>query len=206
MLRLRPATAALAAALCGALAAPATAGGLFHKEKTERAHVHAHAARAAHTHGRGSRECHACAPGVHTYTYEDHPGDGFKAEKHPYLPADHTMERAGFPRCISEHAEPSYNGGYVGYYVGGGAHGHKGFYPNRSCEGTFGWDYDGHSWIRHNVVLGFSRGRLYQGGMGQYYPEYPFEIPNPLVQVESPEMLLEKHHEVEGGEGGEGGE
>jgi hypothetical protein len=135
---------------------------------------------AGHPHGphyHHSAECPACIPGVYPDNRPD-PGRGPVARKHPYRESDHTMARAGFPLCISPLAEPSYDEKYNGYYVGGGVAFNHGCPPRWPKEGTFGWDYDGYGLCSHRVILGWSRGRLYQGGYGAYETETPFEVPN----------------------------
>ena len=84
--------------------------------------------------------------------------------------AEDDLARAGCPHQISRHARVSNGHGYVAYYVGGGAHSHKGEY--RTCqEGTFGVDYmpivPG---FRQGVVLKWWHGQRFQGGPGQYEP------------------------------------
>jgi hypothetical protein len=79
----------------------------------------------------------------------------------------HTDERAGFPRTLSWHVQPSNTPGGIGYYVGGGVplgHGQS----NRGDEGTWGWDETGGSWFRNRGRLLWSHGRRYQGGTGAY--------------------------------------
>jgi hypothetical protein len=78
---------------------------------------------------------------------------------------DHTHERAGFPLLLSPCAKPANTPAYVGYYVGGGT-GCMGS-PRRVEDGTWGRDYQGH-WIPRHVMLQWSHGRLYQGGIGAY--------------------------------------
>ena len=84
--------------------------------------------------------------------------------------AEDDLARAGCPNQISRHARVSNGKGYVAYYVGGGAHSHKGEY--RTChEGTFGVDYmpivPG---FRQGVVQKWWHGQRFQGGPGQYEP------------------------------------
>jgi hypothetical protein len=84
----------------------------------------------------------------------------------------HTDERAGYPRALAHHLEPSSTSGGIGYYVGGGLPLHHS-QPRRRDEGTWGWDETG--WHRHRrrTVLGWSRGRKYQGGTGAYATDGP---------------------------------
>ena len=82
-----------------------------------------------------------------------------------------TDERAGYPRSLGHHLEPSNTVTGIGYYVGGGvpignAHGQSA--ARRPDEGTWGWDETGRSRFRHRVILGWSHGRKYQGGTGSY--------------------------------------
>jgi len=77
----------------------------------------------------------------------------------------HTHARAGDPLCISSHARPTYTPSYVSYYVGGGS-ACLGC-ARRGEDGTWGRDYQG-IFIPRNVGLGWSYGRLYQGGTGYY--------------------------------------
>ncbi len=79
----------------------------------------------------------------------------------------HTDERAGYPRALARHIEPSVTPGGIGYYVGGGValgHGHS----RRRDQGTWGWDETGGHRFRRRVILGWSQGRKYQGGTGAY--------------------------------------
>ena len=79
----------------------------------------------------------------------------------------HTDERAGYPRALARHIEPSATPGGIGYYVGGGvALGHG--EPQSRDEGTWGWDETGCQRFRRRVILGWSGGRKYQGGTGAY--------------------------------------
>jgi hypothetical protein len=74
--------------------------------------------------------------------------------------------RAGNPQCVARWAKPSWERHSVGYYVGGGqAHGGEGRCVN---EGTWGNDYA--PWYTR-VSLGWSHGRAYQDGGGQYEPD-----------------------------------
>lgn len=71
--------------------------------------------------------------------------------------------RAGYPLCTSRWAAFTYGPKYTGYYVGGdSAFGGEARYRN---EGTWGVDYA--PWYSR-VMLGWSHGRRYQGGGGQY--------------------------------------
>ena len=79
----------------------------------------------------------------------------------------HTDERAGYPRAVARHTEPSVTPGGIGYYVGGGvALGHG--QSRRRDLGTWGWDETGGQHFRRRVILGWSQGRKYQGGTGAY--------------------------------------
>jgi hypothetical protein len=101
----------------------------------------------------------------------------------PGKPRDlpHTYERAGYPRLLSDHLEPSATPGGIGYYVGGGASFHHS--ETRRCEeGTWGWDETGCHLFRHRSILGWFHGRRYQGGTGAYatdgrpLPDYVYGI------------------------------
>jgi len=82
-----------------------------------------------------------------------------------FLP--HSDERAGYPRALARHIEPSVTSGGVGYYVGGGVALGRGE-SRRRDEGTWGWDETGGQRHRRRVILGWSQGRKYQGGTGAY--------------------------------------
>jgi hypothetical protein len=84
----------------------------------------------------------------------------------------HTDERAGYPRALSGHLEPSTTPGGIGYYVGGGVPCGKGQGRHRD-EGTWGWDETGGQHFRRRVILGWSQGRRYQGGTGAYHTDGP---------------------------------
>ena len=84
----------------------------------------------------------------------------------------HTDERAGYPRDLSGHLEPSTTPGGIGYYVGGGvplSHGEC----RQFGEGTWGWDETGCHVFGHRNILGWSHGRRYQGGTGSYATDGP---------------------------------
>jgi hypothetical protein len=84
----------------------------------------------------------------------------------------HTDERAGYPRSLSGHLEPSRTAGGIGYYVGGGVplgHGEG----RRASDGTWGWDETGSRHFRRRTILGWSQGRKYQGGTGAYRTDGP---------------------------------
>jgi len=74
--------------------------------------------------------------------------------------------------CHHRWAIPSDTGSYVGYPVGGGAWLRKHAEPPYPQEGTWGWDYRGKLLLRR-VMLGWSHGRLYQGGSGAYRTDGP---------------------------------
>jgi hypothetical protein len=84
----------------------------------------------------------------------------------------HTDERAGYPRGLSGHLEPSTTPGGIGYYVGGGtalSHGEG----HHGDEGTWGWDETGCRFFRRRNILGWSHGRRYQGGTCSYATDGP---------------------------------
>lgn len=80
-------------------------------------------------------------------------------------PIEHSHARAGNPWCVSPHAKPTNQPGYVGDYVGGGDAWHPG--ARRNEEGTWGWDYQGFH-IPRRIRLSWSHGRRFQGGTGAY--------------------------------------
>ena len=84
----------------------------------------------------------------------------------------HTDERAGYPRSLSGHLEPSQTAGGIGYYVGGGVPCGRGE-GRRPIDGTWGWDETGCRKFRPRVILGWSQGRRYQGGTGAYHTDGP---------------------------------
>jgi hypothetical protein len=89
-----------------------------------------------------------------------------------YIP--HTDERAGDPRALGGHLEPSATSGGIGYYVGGGVPiGHRHREARRCDEGTWGWDETGGARFRRRVILAWSHGRRYQGGTGAYRVDGP---------------------------------
>jgi hypothetical protein len=90
----------------------------------------------------------------------------------------HTDERAGYPRDLSGHVEPSITAGGVGSYIGGGVCLGRGD-PRRRDEGTWGWDETGSHLFRGRALLGWSHGRKYQGGTGAYVTDGP-HIPDPI--------------------------
>lgn len=93
----------------------------------------------------------------------------------------HTHHRAGHPQRLAHHLVPTITPNYQGGYVGGGAA--HGGHARRPSEGTWGYDYVGHPWIHRKVFLGWSHGRLYQGGGGTYATEGP-KIIGPLLRHE----------------------
>jgi hypothetical protein len=123
--------------------------------------------------GGHARHGACCVPGVCVHEYQvrhDHPVDPARAARYR---ASHTPTRAGFPLCLSRHAEPSVTHRYGGYFVGGGsAHGGD---PRGCGEGTWGWDTS--SCLPCRVRLGWSHGRRVQGGTGAYKVDGP-EVPN----------------------------
>ena len=78
--------------------------------------------------------------------------------------------QAGCAMLIRQHVIPSNTRNYSGYWVGGGLP-IKGERPHLQ-EGTFGWDYFG-GCFKRRVVLNWSHGRRYQGGMGAYKTDGP---------------------------------
>jgi hypothetical protein len=82
------------------------------------------------------------------------------------------QQRAGYPLEISPWARLSNIGGYVGYYVGGGAAQYRKAEPPAPDDGTWGWDFAGH-WPARRVILMWWHGRRYQGGTGAYKTDGP---------------------------------
>jgi hypothetical protein len=85
----------------------------------------------------------------------------------------HTMHQAGHSSEVSAMSAPSYNERYIGGYIGGGkARGGHGRCLN---EGTWGWDYA--PFHPSRILLGWSRGRHYQGGTRGYATDGPTFYP-----------------------------
>jgi hypothetical protein len=84
----------------------------------------------------------------------------------------HTDERAGYPRALSGHLVPSATRNGIGYCVGGGVAYGRGRGRGRD-DGAWGWDETGYPRHRRRVILGWSQGRLYQGGTGAYATDGP---------------------------------
>lgn len=104
----------------------------------------------------------------------DEPGEGHKHHK-PILEPPHDIQKAGYPRCISPLAHPSYNQHYTGGWIGGG----KAIGGDEPClhhEGTWGWDYTPLRPGSPRIFLGWSHGRHYQGGTGAYRTDGPKPI------------------------------
>src|SRR5262249_50871290 len=85
----------------------------------------------------------------------------------------HTDERAGYPRLLAHHLQPSVTPGGIGYYVGGGGVCLGKGHPRHPEEGTWGWDETGFHRFQHRNILGWSHGRKYQGGTGAYMTDGP---------------------------------
>jgi hypothetical protein len=79
-------------------------------------------------------------------------------------------ERAGFPLCVGNFAQPSVTEDYSVGYVGGGSL--FAGYLRFPSEGTFGLDYAGR-WFSRKTWLQWSHGRRYQGGAGAYATDGP---------------------------------
>ncbi len=107
----------------------------------------------------------------------------------------HTDERAGFPRSLGHHPEPSKTSGGLGYSVGGGVpfFGHP--HPRGPEDGTWGWDDTGWHGFRRRSFLGWSHGRKYQGGTGAYRADGP-HIPDPIFGLTG--KILDLHRSPEG--------
>jgi hypothetical protein len=84
------------------------------------------------------------------------------------------------------------NSHFIGYYVGGGRA--CGGTPRCCTEGTWGWDYQG--WVLpRRVLLYWSHGRRYQGGIGAYKTDGP-HVPD-LPGLLNPDLLRSKIHKKE---------
>jgi len=90
--------------------------------------------------------------------------------------ADHNLDRAGHPEEVACSAHAPDDCSYIGYPVGGGAPFHKGDYPCPT-DGTWGWDYQGHCFARHEFLYWW-HGRRYQGGTGSYTIDGPEVFPH----------------------------
>lgn len=80
--------------------------------------------------------------------------------------------RAGNPQETSHLAHPSDSGGFIGYYVGGGAVSVRRGDGPLINEGTWGWDFQG-KYIMRRVNLLWWHGRRSQGGVGAYKTDGP---------------------------------
>jgi hypothetical protein len=74
---------------------------------------------------------------------------------------EHSMQRAGNSYELSPRAAWPKPGSIQGYWVGGG-------HAPLAEEGTWGWDKTGTSLLPRSLRLGYSHGRLFQGGTGSY--------------------------------------
>lgn len=93
----------------------------------------------------------------------------YRAGRPQYI--EHNMHRAGHPDQISSWAALPRTSTVQGYWVGGGAgFGHS--LSPMADEGTWGWDKTGSNLIPRRVRLGFTNGKLYQGGMGSYETDH----------------------------------
>lgn len=90
-------------------------------------------------------------------------------EEPPPDPA-HTMQKKGWPNCLSRLARPSESPNNVGYTIGGGCPRACGD-PPAPHEGTWGWDYQTPC-IHPRIILNWWHGR-YQGGMEGYKTDGP---------------------------------
>jgi hypothetical protein len=113
----------------------------------------------------------------------------------------HTDERAGFPRELAAHVEPTNTPGGIGYYVGGGVSHARGYHRHWD-QGVWGWDETGMVRHRPNVILGWSMGRKYQGGTGAYRTDGPV-VPDIIYTGTTIANSIGRREEGEGeGEGG----
>ncbi len=105
----------------------------------------------------------------------------------------HTDERAGYPRGLSGHTEPSTTPGGIGYYVGGGNALNHGRTQDHECGGgTWGWDETGCRFLRRRNILGWTHGQRYQGGAGSYATDGP-HIPDFIYGATSAVNSLNNH-------------
>jgi hypothetical protein len=95
----------------------------------------------------------------------------------------HSDHRAGHPRDLAGHLEPSVTAGGIGSYIGGGVCLGAGD-PRRRDEGTWGWDETGSHRFRRRSILGWSHGQRYQGGTGAYATVGP-QLPDPIFGATS---------------------
>ena len=93
----------------------------------------------------------------------------YRAGKPRYI--EHSMHRAGHSDQLSNRAALPKAGSVQGYWVGGGAAFGHGHVP-MADEGTWGWDKTGTSFLPRSLRLGYSRGRLFQGGTGKYQTDH----------------------------------
>lgn len=137
----------------------------------------------------------------------------------PYFryPADHSMERAGYPQSVRPHAVPSVGHVYNAGYVGGARLKHNnllGRGPGSATgpiyDGTFAIDYTGFRQHLGRVFLAPSadpsRGRSFARG---YWAEGP-RVTDVIAIRPLRKAILEKHEDLEkrheGHEGGHGAE
>ena len=86
----------------------------------------------------------------------------------------HTDERAGYPRSLAKHLEPSTTPGGIGYYVGGGVpFGHGQAERRDATRGPGAGTRPAARISAAASILGWSHGRKYQGGTGAYRTDGP---------------------------------
>jgi hypothetical protein len=113
----------------------------------------------------------------------DHHGPSTASE------ADHTFERAGYPKNVSHLAVPSLDPhagpGYIGgsKLFGGDSRG--------PCDGTFGFDYQLFGWHPGRVFLSWAHDRSHQPQMGSYKTD-TYHVPDPLTLTPVRRVLDEK--------------
>jgi hypothetical protein len=132
-------------------------------------------------------------PGRKYFVFHPHAQGTPAADRPQWIP--HTDERAGYPRCLAGHLEPSTTPGGIGYYVGGGARPGHGE-PRSYGEGTWGWDETGCHLLRHRSLLGWYHGRRHQGGTGAYGTDGPV-VPDLIYAATSTANSLHRGAEAE---------
>jgi hypothetical protein len=83
-----------------------------------------------------------------------------------------SFQRAGNPQEASPLARLSDSGGFIGYYVGGGAVSRRRGDGPYIGEGTWGWDFQG-KFLERQINLLWWHGRRAQGGSGAYKTDGP---------------------------------
>ena len=118
----------------------------------------------------------------------------------------HTDERAGYPRALDDHLEPTSTPGGIGYYVGGGVPvGHRHAYADGACrrrdEGTWGWDETGSVSFPQPRDPGLVAWPQVPGRHGRYRTDGPV-VPDLVYATTSTLNSLGRREEAEGQEEG----